>query len=73
MPRFSAIKRKDLIRYLQKLGFEGPYSGAKHQYLVKGELKLWVPNPHQRDISQDLLVKILKQANISKDDWVNSQ
>ena len=29
MPKFGPIKRKDLIRYLQQLGFTGPYSGGK--------------------------------------------
>lgn len=69
MPRIAAIKRKDLIRYLKKMGFEGPYSGGRHEYLVKGELKLWIPNPHQGDISPDLLDRILKQAGISKAEW----
>ena len=27
MPEFGPIGRRDLIRYLRKLGFEGPYSG----------------------------------------------
>jgi hypothetical protein len=31
MPSFGPIKRGDLIRYLRKAGFDGPYSGGKHQ------------------------------------------
>lgn len=31
MPRLGPIKRNDLIRYLKQLGFQGPYSGGKHQ------------------------------------------
>ena len=38
MPRFGPIKRRDLIRYLRRLGFEGPYSGGKHQFMSKGEI-----------------------------------
>ncbi len=34
MPAFGPIQRNDLIRYLKQLGFEGPYSGGKHQCLV---------------------------------------
>lgn len=71
MPRFGPVKRRDLIGYLKLLGFEGPYSGGKHQFMVKGHLTLRIPNPHQGDISKDLLVRILKQANISKEVWEN--
>ena len=69
MPSFNPIKRKDLIRYLTELGFECPYSGGKHQYMVKGQVKLAIPNPHQSDISRDLLARILRQAGISRDEW----
>ncbi len=69
MPPFGPIKRRDLIRYLKKLGFEGPYVGGKHQYMVRGEVKLALPNPHQGDISRDLLARILKQAGIEREEW----
>lgn len=31
MPELVPIKRRDLIRYLRNLGFEGPYSGKRHR------------------------------------------
>ncbi|AFZ28051.1 YcfA-like protein [Cylindrospermum stagnale PCC 7417] len=62
MPPFGPINRRDLIFYLRNAGFDGPYSGGKHQYLVKGEFKLTIPNPHQGDISPSLLNRILRQA-----------
>jgi hypothetical protein len=46
MPPFGPIKRKDLIACLRKLGFEDPYAGGKHQYMVRHELKVRIPNPH---------------------------
>ena len=67
MPYFGPIKRKDLVGYLKLLGFSGPYSGGKHQFMVKGNITLRVPNPHQGDIGRDLLARILKQAQISKE------
>jgi len=69
MPRFGPIKRKNLISYLKQLGFKGPYYGTKHQFMLKGDLTLWIPNPHKGDIGKDLLSKILRQANVSKDEW----
>ncbi len=46
MPPFGPVSRKDLIRYLRRLGFDGPYVGGKHQYMIRGEVKLRIPNPH---------------------------
>jgi predicted RNA binding protein YcfA (HicA-like mRNA interferase family) len=69
MPAWRAIKWRELVFYLKKVGFQGPYAGGKHQYLVKGELRLTIPNPHQADISLGLLAKILKSAGISRKEW----
>ena len=69
MPPFGPIKRKDLLHYLKELGYEGPYVGGKHQYMVKGQIKLYIPNPHQGEISRDLLTRILRQAGINREDW----
>jgi predicted RNA binding protein YcfA (HicA-like mRNA interferase family) len=69
MPRFGPIKRKDLLRYLKALGFEGPYAGGKHQFMVKEDLTLRIPNPHRSDIGKELLVRILRQAGIDKETW----
>ena len=69
MPRFGPIKRRELIHYLGVLGFEGPYSGRKHQFMIKGEIILRLPNPHQSDIGMEFFSRILKQAKIDKETW----
>ena len=69
MPHPGPIKRVELIKYLQILGFEGPYSGGKHQFMLKGVIRLRLPNPHRRDVGRELLSRILKQAGIDKDSW----
>lgn len=69
MPVFGPIKRRDLIRALRRLGYDGPYSGGNHQYMVKGERKLYIPNPHGGEISRALLVRILQQAGIDRSEW----
>jgi len=69
MPSFGPINRKDLVRYLRMMGFDGPHSGGQHQYMVKGTLKLRIPNPHESDIAADLLARILRQAGISRTEW----
>ena len=65
MPHLGQIKRKDLVYYLKQVGFEGPYSSGKHQFMIKGNLSITIPNPHKGDIGVDFLVKILIQAKVS--------
>jgi predicted RNA binding protein YcfA (HicA-like mRNA interferase family) len=69
VPPFKPIKRNDLAKALKKAGFDGPYAGGKHEFLVKGELRLILPNPHQGEIGRDLLARILRQAGLSRSEW----
>jgi predicted RNA binding protein YcfA (HicA-like mRNA interferase family) len=69
MPVFGPISRRDLIRRLRKMGFDGPYSGGKHQFMLKGDVTLAIPNPHQGEIGRELLARILRQAGISRKEW----
>ena len=47
MPKLSPVSWKELVRRLHQLEFEGPYQGAKHPYMLKGDLVLTIPNPHE--------------------------
>ena len=67
------ISRRELIRRLRRLGFEGPVSGGLHQFMLKGSLRLAIPNPHgSQDIGEALLRRILKQAGVSADEFDNA-
>ena len=44
----------DTSRAEKEFGFEGPYGGGKHLYMIKGDLRLTVPNPHRKEIGMDL-------------------
>ena len=69
MARLGPIKRSDLIHYLRKLGFDGPYSGGKHQFMIRDSTTITIPNPHGGDIGRDYLLRILRQAGIDRSDW----
>jgi hypothetical protein len=69
MPPFGPIKRADLIHYPRKAGFEEPLSGGKHQLMKRGAVKVRLPNPHKGDIGKPLLVRILRDALISREEW----
>ncbi len=37
--------------------------------MIKSTLKLFIPSPHEGEISRGLLAKILRQAEIDRDAW----
>lgn len=37
--------------------------------MVKGDLKVRIPNLHRGDISKNLVAEILRQAEISQETW----
>lgn len=63
------ISWKNLVQKFRGLGFNGPYSGGRHLFMVKGALKVRIPNPHRGDISKHLVAEILRQADITKKEW----
>jgi predicted RNA binding protein YcfA (HicA-like mRNA interferase family) len=66
----KVIPYRELIRKLRKLGYSGPYSGGKHQFMIKGEQKIRIPNPHKsKDINISLVKEILRQAKINQEEW----
>jgi predicted RNA binding protein YcfA (HicA-like mRNA interferase family) len=66
------ISWRKLVQRLKEFGFDGPCSGGRHLFMVKGDLKLHIPNPHRGDISADLLSEVLRQASISSKEWRQS-
>lgn len=69
MPRLGPIKRRELVGCLHQLGFRGPFAGGKHQFMVKGSLRVRIPNPHREDIGKNLLRVILREAGIGIAEW----
>jgi predicted RNA binding protein YcfA (HicA-like mRNA interferase family) len=68
--KLSPVSWIDLVKRLRKLGFEGPYQGGKHPYMLRDNLVLTIPNPHRKEIGVDLLSRILKQAGITREEWL---
>lgn len=73
MPKLSPVSWKELVNRLRKLGFEGPYQGGKHPFMVRGDIALAIPNAPRGVIGVDLLQRILKRANIRRDEWLETK
>ncbi|HLD20591.1 MAG TPA: type II toxin-antitoxin system HicA family toxin [Patescibacteria group bacterium] len=69
MPK--SISWRKLVQVLRQFGFDGPYSGGRHLFMIKESLKLHIPNPHPGEVSKHLLSQILRQAEISSQEWNN--
>ena len=72
MPKISSCARRELIKKLLKLGFSGPFSGGNHSYMKRGKYRQIIPNPHRTKISAEFVKEMLKQADISIDDWISA-
>jgi predicted RNA binding protein YcfA (HicA-like mRNA interferase family) len=66
---WGPVGRRKLVKGLRALGFDGPFSGGRHQFMVRGDVVVTVPNPHGRDIDLELLSRVLRQAGVSRKEW----
>ncbi len=52
MSRWAPCKRREFIRKLRKFGFDGPYSGTRHQFMVYGQQRLAIPSNDEFSVPQ---------------------
>jgi len=73
MSQWTPCKRRDFIRCLRKLGFDGPYSGTRHQFMVYRQHRLAIPSNAEYSVSQ--LRMMIREAEeiigseITVDEW----
>ena len=70
MPKLAPVSWIRFVKRMREFGYRGPFQEGKHPYLVKGNLSVTIPNPHEGDISPDLLSRILRQAGINRSLWL---
>ena len=52
MSRLTPCKRPDFIRRLKKLGFDGPFAGTRHQFMVLATHRLTIPSNEEYSTGQ---------------------
>ena len=52
MSQWSPCKRKDFIRRVSRLGFDGPFVGTRHLFMVYKEHRLTIPSNREYSIPQ---------------------
>lgn len=73
MPRLTPVSWKNLVKRLRELEFQGPYAGGKHPQMRRDDVTVIIPNPHEGDISTGLLSRLLRQAGVSREEWLGQQ
>ena len=73
MSRWNPCRRNDFIRRLRRLGFEGLYSGAKHQFMVHEQHRLTIPSNAEYSVPQLRMmireVELIIGREITADEW----
>jgi hypothetical protein len=73
MAGWHPTKRREFIRKLWALGFEGPYRGTRHDFLILGQHRQTISS--NSDYSVPQLKMLLRQVEtslgrkISADEW----
>ncbi len=67
MPKWNPCKRSDFIRGARRLGFEGLFSGAKHQFMVSGQNQLTLPSNAEYSVPQLKLMLREVEAMIGRE------
>ena len=73
MNRWTPCKRRDFVLRLRQLGFDGPFSGTKHHFLVYKQYRLAIPSNHEYSVPQlRLMIKEVEDIlghEITADEW----
>ena len=75
MSRWTPCSRREFVRKLRRLGFEGPYAGARHQVMVLGTHRLAVPTNAEFSVPQLRMmireVEAILAREIRLEDWAH--
>ena len=73
MSRWTPCERSDFIRKLRRLGFDGPFSGSRHQFMVFTQSRMAIPSNAEYSVPQLRMmlraVENILGREVSAEDW----
>lgn len=73
MSRWIPCKRRDFLKKLRSLGFEGPYSGTRHQFMIYQDHRLAIPSDSEYSVPQLRMmiseIELIISRNIFAEEW----
>lgn len=72
MPRLSPLRHREVVAKLRRLGYEGPESGSNHPIMTNPVTRKTIPVPNHgsKDIGIGLIRRIIRQAGITVEEWL---
>ncbi|MCX6058553.1 MAG: type II toxin-antitoxin system HicA family toxin [Chloroflexi bacterium] len=70
MTRLKPVSWREFVKRMRELGFEGPYAGGRHPQMRRGNLTVIIPNQHEGEISTGFLSRLLRQAGVTREEWL---
>ena len=75
MGGWKPVKRRDFIRKLKQAGFNGPFSGTRHQYMVFGQYRQAIPSNAEYSVPQLRVllrqIEAILEREITMEEWAN--
>jgi predicted RNA binding protein YcfA (HicA-like mRNA interferase family) len=73
MAGWRPLKRRDFIRKLRALGFDGPYSGTRHQFMILDQHRQTIPTNSEYSVPQIRMllrqVESILEHPVSLEEW----
>ena len=73
MSPWQPCKRRVFIKRLRKIGFEGPFSGTRHQFMVFRNYRLSIPSNAEFSVPQLRMmireVESILGRTLGSDEW----
>ena len=70
MTRLKPVSWREFVQRMRELGFEGPYAGGRHPQMRRGNVTVIIPNPHEGEIGVGFLTRLLRQAGVTREEWL---
>ncbi|MDD9997851.1 MAG: hypothetical protein OXQ89_08920 [Rhodospirillaceae bacterium] len=74
MSRWTPCSRRVFVRRLRALGFDGPWSGSRHQFMVVGGHRLALPSNDEYSVPQLRMmlreVEAILGRRVGVDEWL---
>lgn len=75
MSRWTPCKRRVFIKRLRKLGFDGPFSGTRHEFMIYQQHRLAIPSNAEYSVPQlRMMIKEVEEIigrKITANEWNN--
>jgi hypothetical protein len=73
MAAWRPLKRREFVRKLRALGFDGPFSGTRHQFMVLKQHRQTIPTNSEYSVPQIRMllrqVESILERKLTLDEW----